>query len=142
MAFATTEDVAARLGRELTSAEEDSAELSLELAEGLIVAEAGRDEAWAEVLDPVPTYFRALCIEKAIGVLANPRNLAQASESLGAFSHSETFPRSLDAGIFLTDEEAAQVRFVIYGATSASPRMESILDDLGYDLTLDEELPI
>lgn len=141
MAFATTSDVSSRLGRTLTAAETDSAALTISIVQSLIAAEAGRDDAWATALSPVPAYFRALCIEKAISAIANPSNIASTSETLGAFSHSETYPRAQDGGALLSDEESTQVRRVIYGSGIASPHLTSFLDDLP-DPGAGEELPI
>lgn len=110
MAFAEPDDVATRLGRELTEPEEGVATSVIITVTGLIAALLDQDAEWVTDLDPVPAYFQALCVEKAIGAIANPSNLAAESEQLGAYQHSQTFPRSLDAGVFLTAYERREVR--------------------------------
>ena len=141
-AFATAADVGTRLLRELTDAEEAAVELVLDDITSQIIAEVGRDEDWANELDPVPAYLKAICVEKAISAIANPSNLASSSETLGAHSFSQTFPRAGDGGAILSDDECRRVREAVYGSGIASPRMESVLDDIGLDTRLDEELPI
>lgn len=132
MAFATTQDVADRMARTLSDAEDAAAELVIEVVTGLIATEAGQNAAWADELEPVPAYLRALCIEKATGVIANTENLANYSRTLGAYSESKTFPRSTDGGIVLTEAEGRMVRAAVYGSAIASPRVGSYLDDI-YD---------
>ncbi len=124
MALATTDDIATRLGRSLTEPEEALSELTIELTQGLILEVAGTDEP-----DPVPAYYRALCIEKTINVGANPNGLAAESESLGAWSHSQTFQRAGDIGIFLTEREEFQIRRIANNAVSGSSRPHSIIHD-------------
>jgi hypothetical protein len=131
MAFATAADVAIRLGRALTTAEEAMVDQVIEEVTGLIVEAVGRDAAWAEDLDPVPATLRSLCIEKAIAVGSNPNQAASTSEQLGAYQHSKTF-RKIDASsdLFLTAGEERRVRRAVYGETTSSPRTPSIADDI------------
>jgi hypothetical protein len=130
MPFATFEDVAIRLGRPLTAAEEAMAGSVIELVTGLIADAVGKDAAWAVALDPVPPTLRAVCVEKTLAVGSNPNRLAAFSEQLGAHQVSKTFPRS-DVGVFLTDEEERRVRAAVYGGRdSGSVVIGSILDDL------------
>lgn len=110
MAFADADDVAARLGRDLTDPETGVAGSVIVTVTGLIAATLDQDAEWAQNLDPVPAYFTALCVEKTIGAIVNPTNLAAESEQLGAYQHSQTFPRSLDGGVFLTAAERREVR--------------------------------
>lgn len=128
MAYATTADVSARLGRALTSSEATQVAGVLDTVAALIAAAAGKPDSWAP--SPVPGLLKALSVEKAVGVVANPLNLAAESEQLGAYQHSQTFPRSLDVGIFLTDAEERAVRRAVFGADSGSAQSDSILDDI------------
>lgn len=130
MAFATSEHVATRLGRDLTAAEQELVEQVIGDVAGLIAAAVGKTEAWAAALDPVPVYFRALCIEKAISIGSNPANLAAQTKQIGSYSIGETFRRSDAAAIFLTPGEERAVRRAYYGASSASARIGSIADDV------------
>lgn len=129
MAFATTTDVATRLGRDLTAAETDAAELVIEVVTGLIAEAVNRDSDWATALDPVPATLRLLCIEKAVSAIVNPHNVASLSEQLGQFQHSETYPRASDVGLYLSDDEERRARFAVHGITSASVRIQSVADD-------------
>lgn len=128
--FATAQDVATRMGRELTAAEEAQAEFVIATVQGLLVETVSKDAVWADALDPVPLALRAICVEKARAVLANPTNIASQTESLGAWSHSETFPRSQDdIGIFLTDAEARIARFAVHGTNRASVMLGSVFQE-------------
>lgn len=110
MAFATTEDIAARLGRSLTTGEESAVTLLLELATSLIVAEAKQTDAWATALDPVPGVLRTVCIEATTRALSNPQGLASLQETLGAYSSSVQFRDYATAGLLLTKDERRLVR--------------------------------
>lgn len=124
MAFATTDDIAARLGRELSDSELDRAEWIIPLVQALILEVAGTAEP-----NPAPAYYRALCVEKTINVIENPSGLATESESLGDWSHSQTFQRAGDAGVFLTDREEQMIRRIANNAASGSSRPHSIVHD-------------
>lgn len=128
MAFATATDVSDRLMRALTAAETTAAEAAIETVTGLIADAASRDGDWAADLDPVPETLRALCVEKAVGVIVNPANAASESKDLGAASLSRTFPRSADGGIFLTEAEERRVTWSVYGSNSASSTPRSVMD--------------
>lgn len=117
MAFATPTDVATRLGRSLTAAESAMAEQVIDDVSGLILEIDGRAE---DDIDPTPAYYRALCVAKTLQVGANPSGLASHAESLGAYSETKTFPRSLDgADIFLTEREEQVIRRIA-GSVSGS----------------------
>lgn len=144
MAFATVDDVATRLGRALTEAEEAMASQTIEAVTAQIVDAVDRDGAWADALDPVPGLLKALCVEKVIVVGSNPNSLAAESETLGAHSRSRTFQRSNDSGIFLTDAEQRQCRLAVYGSNSGTASSESVVDrlidlDEGRDVDVDPQ---
>lgn len=128
MAFAKAEDVEKRIVRPLTDAEKNAAESVIETVTGLIIDCAGRDDAWAEALDPVPVALTGLIVEKCIGAIGNPLNLAAQSETLGAYSGSQTFPRSGDIGVFLTPFEERIVSRAVYGSTSGSSVPKGMFD--------------
>jgi len=128
VAFAKAEDVEKRVLRSLTAAEKAAAESVIATVTGLMIDCAGRDEAWADGLDPVPTALTGLCVEKAIGALSNPLNLAAQSETLGAYSTSQTFPRPRDASVFLTPLEQRLISRAVYGTTTGSSVPKSVLD--------------
>jgi hypothetical protein len=110
-AFATAEDVQARMLRaELSDEESAAAALVIDVVTGLITDTVGEDPEWAEGLDPVPTTYRALCIEKAVSAIANPEALAATTERLGHHEEGRTFSRSRDVGIELTAAEERRIR--------------------------------
>lgn len=135
--FATTEDVATRLGRELTDAERYQVSGALTAVGGFICSAADRQPDWEP--DPTPAYFKELSIQKAIAALVNPANLASQSEQLGAFQHSETFQRSQDGGLTLSDDEGRAVRDAAYGTGAGSARTRAVVDDV-FDYADDGEL--
>lgn len=132
MAFATPADVAVRLGRELTDAEEAFAEAVIGDVTGLIADHLGLDDDWAAALDPVPRVFKTLCVEKTILVGSNPNGLSSRSETLGAYAESESFRREA-GGIQLSDDEERRVRRAYFGTNSGSSRPDSTATEV-YDL--------
>lgn len=108
MAFASVEDVASRLGRELTDNETQTVEMVLDSVSGLAAEAAGEAADWSP--EPVPATIKLLCVEKAVSVLANPEGYASVSEQLGSYQHTGTFPRAADIGVFLSDDERRRVR--------------------------------
>lgn len=130
MAFATTSDVATRLGRDLTTAETASAQLAIDVTQGAIAEAVSKTVAWATALTPVPAYLRVLCVEKAVQVLANPHSVASHTKQIGAMSESETFQRSQDGGIFLTDDEERRCRRVVWGRTTDSVMLGSSFQEV------------
>jgi hypothetical protein len=128
VALAKSEDVEKRVLRSLTDTEKAAAESAIATVTGLIIDCAGRDQAWADGLDPVPAALTGLCVEKAIGALSNPLNLAAQSETLGAYSRSQTFPRSGDVSVFLTAFEERLVSRAVYGTTSGSSLPKGMFD--------------
>lgn len=142
--FASADDVAEL--RPLTDAQRTAAEAAIRATTGLIAEAVGKTQDWVAELvaeDAVPTTLQQLCIQKAIGLVANPEGLASMSKTLGAFSSSRTFPRSADIGIFLSDAELARVRRAVYGLGRTQARQASIVDDVldisGAGVPLDSE---
>ncbi len=137
MAFATADDVETRRGSALSADQTALAEQVIETVTGLIADVAGYGPAWASSLDPVPAYYKALCVEKAVDVLARPES-AIASETLGA--HSVTYARESDgAGIFLSEREELNIRR-LSGSVSGSVHVQALPADtsvlelgVGYD---------
>lgn len=143
MAFATASDVAARLGRALTDAEETQAESALTALDGLIRDAVDRDADWTP--DPVPAAFKELSIQKAISVVVNPHNVAAHTKSLGAASRSETFPRAQDLGLFLSEAEGRALRSALWGSSSGSSSPRGVMDrinDLREGRDVDEDPPV
>jgi hypothetical protein len=136
--YATVGDIAARLGRDLTEGEEQTASLLLESVSGLIAEAAGESPGY--VPDPMPSVVRLLAIEKVIGVLNNPHGFASFTKQLGAFTQSGTFPRASDIGVFLSEDERRRVRRALgssgfASSTLASPYSEGASNVLDFELT-------
>lgn len=129
VAFATSADVSARLGRDLTDAEVVQVGSVLVSVASQIAAACDRDDDWAADLDPIPAVFVALSVEKAVQAVVNPLGLAAWSKSLGAFSESATTTRASDGGAVLTDADERRVRAAVYGG-SGSARVPSVVDDV------------
>lgn len=129
MAFADAADVGIRLGRALTDEETATAELIIELVEGLIADAVGENAAWVTGLSPVPGVLRVLCIEKAVAAISNPSSAASWSEQLGQWQRSETYPRAADVGLFLSETEQRLARRAAGLAPSASSRPASLVGD-------------
>lgn len=132
MAFATTTDLAALLGRTFTDDEETQAALLLDLSTGAIAAGVDKDDDWAGALDPVPSVLRALCLAVARRVMVNPAGARSQSEQLGAFQHSESFTDG-SAELMLTDIETLAARRAVYGTNSGSSRVSTLADHLCRD---------
>lgn len=123
MSFATYSDVATRLGRDLSTAEQATATDAIATVEELIVEVSGDAAS-----DPAPAYYKALCVEKARNIIARP-DPEVASESLGA--HSVTYSRgSDDYGIFLSEREEFTIRRIANNRVSGSSRPHALPHDV------------
>lgn len=109
-AFATVEDVATRLGRDLTSTEEGQVELLLGMATASIANAVGKNDEWAETLDPVPEILRGFCIELTCRAMANPQGLFSKSETIGSYSYTNSFNRDTPSGLSLSPLEVRVLR--------------------------------
>jgi hypothetical protein len=127
-ALAKATDVETRLCRPLSPAESAAADAVMTTVTGLIVDCAGRDEAWATALDPVPEALKSLCVEKAVGVISNPGNLTNQSETIGTYTLSQGFAKSESSAIYLTPFEERLVSRAVYGTTTASSLPEGMFD--------------
>lgn len=140
--FATVSDVTARLGR-ADSALEDNAQIAmlLDLATTLIAEAAGQDAAWAADLDPVPVALRVIAIEAVVRVLLNPSGVRQMQQTLGSYSRGETFGTDHRGGLALTDDEESRIRRAIYGASSGSASVRSVVHDVwpGIEIEADDD---
>lgn len=131
MAFATAEDVATRLGRDLTSEEGAQADFLLETATGVIAGACGKDDAWAAALSPVPTIVKGMCVELVVRVMSNPASVRSQSEQLGQYQHSESYRDGAQGGgMLLASWEELAIRQAVFGRTTASVCVKSIANDL------------
>lgn len=127
MAFTTTDDIADRLGRDLTTGEQQSVALLIEGAQAVIAAACDKDDDWAAALTPVPKLLRVVAIEVVCRALANPNSLDSLQEGLGQWSSTARFR---DAGMMLTPGEELLVRRAVFGTSSGSSRPLSTVDEL------------
>lgn len=130
--FAEPTDIATRLGRSLSTAEEAAVEQLITSATGVIAEAAGKDDEWAEELDPVPAVIKTLTIEMVLRAASNPEGVDSTTETLGQYSRTDRFTVGAgDAeGIFLSDAEGRLVRRVIQGASAGTALQAVLLDEL------------
>ena len=132
MAFATPEDVATRLGRELTATEAATVALLIEAATSLVASAGAQTDTWATELDPVPSALRTVTVEAVHRVLVNPTGASSVMEQLGAHQHAETW-RDGSTGLTLTTGERRLVRralgFAFTSVTLESPFSGPVDDD-------------
>lgn len=134
--FATVEELAQRLGRTLTAAEQSQAELLLDLATGVIAGACGKTVAWAATVNPVPPIVRGVCIELVARVLLNPAGVRSQQETLGAYAHSESYAGEL-MGLALTPAEERLVRRAVFGTDTGSAKTVGLPNEI-YDLLYGE----
>lgn len=92
----------------------------LDASTAVIALTAGKDDAWAAALDPVPQILRIVCVEQVNRVMSNPAALASSSETLGAYQRSQSF-RNLAAGELLpTSSEELLIRRAVHGRVTGS----------------------
>lgn len=127
MAFATAEELAARLGVTLTDAQEDQAEAALDAATAVIAAEL---DAVEDDIDPVSDLLKHVTITLALRAYSNPQGLENESERLGAYQHSAGYRSG--GNLELTGTERLLVRRAYFGTTSGSSKPESTVDEV-YD---------
>jgi hypothetical protein len=131
--FATPADVVARLGRALTTAEDDEVEALIEGATGLIAEAAGKDDAWADAYTP-PRVIKALTVTMTLRAMTNPEGIQSRTESLGQYSETTRFAENSDdvgaSGLYITEGEERMVRRIVNGGDSGTATMGSLLDDI------------
>jgi hypothetical protein len=137
-AFATREQVTARLRREsLDDVDAALCDYLLAEATGLIADAAGKDDAWAAALDPVPRVLRIVCVEAVVRVMLNPLALSTERERLGEHEYqvSHRNPNTAIGAtgtgeLALSDREVLLVRRAVHGRLSGSARVRSVADDV------------
>lgn len=137
MPFATAEDIAARLGRDLTPEEIVTAQMLCEGATSLIALEVSKTDAWADALiaaGTVPRVLRMLCIEIVNRVASNPEGLSSLQEQLGSYQYTRNFRAVADAGgLLLSAAESMLANRVVWGSASGSFTPLTVVDEL-YDI--------
>lgn len=138
--FCSLDDMAARLGvTEWTAAEQTRCQLLIGLATDTILAEVGKDAAWA-ARTPVPDGLRSLCIEMVARVMVNPSGVRSESEQLGSWQRSVSYS---DSGhqLEMSQSERLRARAAVYGSNSGSAQATSLADDLAEVVELPPALP-
>lgn len=131
MTFATADDIAQRRGRTFTEDERAMADLLCEAATAVITDAAGKTDAWADTLDPVPRILKFVAIEVVARVMPNPDGLRSFQEQLGAYSHSESYRDvATGGGLLLTQSEVLLVRRAVWGTTSGSVKVASAATEI------------
>lgn len=131
MAFATIDDLTARVGRDLASGEADTGTILLDFATALIAQIAGKSDEWAtdlEDTDAIPPILHFICLEIAYRAFLNPTLAMRTQESLGAYSYSADYGRASD-GLIVTDSETLLIRRAVWGRTSAGVPVGSIFKE-------------
>lgn len=130
MAFATPEDVATRLGRDMTELEAGTVEFLLDGATAVIAEAVDQDDAWATALTPVPTLLRVQAAELVVRAFGNPSGVLSLQETLGQYSHSTRYATVYEGGgLALTPTEELRLRRVVKGQLSGSARLDSMVRD-------------
>lgn len=128
MAFATAEDVAARLGRALTDTETTQVEADLTAATAIIADAASKSEAWAATY-AAPEIIKFLAVRVVIRAMANPQAFGSTTEQLGAYSYTQRF-RDQGGDLLLTKAEQLLASRAINGSNSGTARLESQMEDV------------
>lgn len=134
MAWPTNAEIGTRLARTLSAAEEGQADLLLEQAIAAVADAAGKDDDWADELDPIPAALAGIVIEAVARAITAPIGVRSTQEQLGAYSHSESYNDQLAQGLQLTPAEERRVRRIVFGSNTGSATLPSVLDEL-YDLS-------
>lgn len=130
MAFATTEDVATRLGRELTEIEGGTVEYLLDTATELILQALGylaEPPLWvsgyAELppAEAAPAAVNGVCTEVVCRAFQNP----EAAAAMAAGDLSVTYREHLRDSLQLTRHERSTVRRTVGGSSFSSVTLDS-----------------
>lgn len=125
MAFATTDDVGARLGRTLTAGEETTVDYLLDAASQVAADAVGQTVDALEALTPDPPALRFITVELVCRALANPSGLDSLNETVGSYTYGARFR---DSGLSLTPAERLALRRAVNGVGIVSAPLGSILD--------------
>lgn len=121
-AFAASDDVATRLGRDLSTKETENVPGLLESATAVIADAAGYDEGWASQLVPIPKLLSTLCVELVCRVLPNPSQWDSVRQQVGSYSFQAS---QTTVGMQLSDNETRMVRRAVHGRETDSVQVES-----------------
>lgn len=121
--FATVDDVAARLGRTLTTTEHDTqVPFLLHMAAAVIAEAVGYDDGWAASLTPVPNLLRGMSVDLVCRAIDNPSQATQIRQQVGSYAYQAAWD---NPGLRLSDVEIRMLRRNIHGSTTASVHVAS-----------------
>jgi hypothetical protein len=130
--FCTVADVATRLGRDLTDAEQGTVAMLCELVTSEMAAAADKDAAWLAALTEVQPPLRVIAIDVVTRLMRNPTGLSSTSETLGAYSYTQRFAGDGESasvgGMALTAREERRVRRLILGTSVGTIEVPSIFE--------------
>jgi hypothetical protein len=133
MAFASIDDIAARLEETALSAvAQVSATQLIATATAIICQAAGEtDDDWFDDLTSVEQdLVKGLTIDLVCRAMASPQGLVSATETLGAYERSEAYRRDPSSALLLTPQEEALVARIVGRTGSGSVRVESLVHDV------------
>jgi len=116
----------------LTAEEETQYTALLDEVSSMIAESVGRDDAWADELDPVPAAIRSVAVTAVVRAAQNPDGLLSDQEQLGDYSRTKRFPDpGEDAGtnLLLSDTEQRLIRRIVAHGAAWQP-VRTILDDI------------
>lgn len=129
MSLATSDDIAARLGRALATGETAAVGFLLPAADSVIAAAA--DVAVVDLDATAHPILRIVAVEIVCRAMANPQGISGLRESLGQYSSSVQFrDAQVGGGLLLTKDEELTVRKAVHGTLTASPRVQGIVTDI------------
>jgi hypothetical protein len=121
--LASTDDVAARLGRPLTDEElATQVPYLLHMAAATIADAAGYDDGWVASLTPVPNLLRGMSVELVNRALKNPSQATQIRQQVGSYAYQAAWA---NPGFVLSDQEEAMIRRTVHGRTTVSVHIAS-----------------
>lgn len=139
MSLASTEDVAARLGREIATGELPAVEFLLDAADN-VIAEVG-GVATGDLDGEQTPGLRFIAADLVCRALANPQGLRSLQEQLGQYSSSVQFRDLLaGGGLELTPDERRRVRRIFGLGIFAAVTLETPYS--GTSLDEQPELPL
>lgn len=136
MAFAIDDDIAARLGVTLTTAQQAQATAILNLIALEIEHATGKAE---EDIDATLPILKVVSIQATVRAMANSTGAQSTTEALGQYSRSDVYARSgaTESSVLLTNAERSKVRNAVLGGPLIAPRTPPI-DDSFYETQIDD----
>lgn len=129
---AAVTDVQRRMGALWADSYADQVGYLLDEVTGLLAEACDQTPAELCELEPIPPAVRVIAVEAVVRVLFNPVGAQARQETLGSYSHSDTFVQNgpnAAAGLMLTPTEERRARQAVFGASSGTARVRSTFND-------------